>query len=187
MNTVTFSNNRAYGAAQQRRACEARLTLRPAAVGSVVFTECAEYEDVRVSCPSCDLTVNNSASNYGNPVATPPSKFAIIMPAAIRSGAPLPINVTLKDGFNQTVMDWVSTVATIETPAKLTGSPRVFYADGVATFKELTLRGTQNTIYPLTFTLAVRCSRCHLSVVVADAHPSYTQGKDLFGTYFSCA
>jgi hypothetical protein len=127
-------------------------------VGSVAFTECAEYEDIRQTCPTCDLSVNNSADNYGHQVATPPEQFIINMYTQVRSGAPLPINVTLQDGFGQTVIGWIDTVATIDTVANISGSRRVFYAEGAAVFKELALRGNQGVTYQLDFTLAVRAA-----------------------------
>ncbi len=138
----------------------------------MLFTESidAALGNISVTCPSCILAADNIARNYGSPIATPPSTFVISMPSALRSGAPLPINVTLEDGFNQTVMDWVDTVATIETAAKIAGSPRVFYAHGAAVFKELTLRGAEDSIYPLVFTLSVRrLLTRHRSATVADA------------------
>jgi hypothetical protein len=46
----------------------------------------------------CDVAEGNFASNYGQVISTPPTQFLIDMPARIRSGAPLPINVTLQDG-----------------------------------------------------------------------------------------
>ena len=79
MSNVTFSNSFAY-------------------VGSVLFTEAAELE--RIACtplPCAYDNLGNAASNYGQVMATPPAQFIISMPTKIRSGAMLPINVTLND------------------------------------------------------------------------------------------
>jgi hypothetical protein len=147
------------------------------AVGAVAFTECGTYEDARVSCPTCDLSYNNSAENYGVPMATPPEQFIINMRTQARSAAPLPINVTLKDGFGQTVKGWPDTIATIDTPANISGSLRVFYAEGAAVFKELALRGSENMTYQLDFTLSVRsCSFTRHRCVTAPLTQNATAG-----------
>jgi hypothetical protein len=83
MSNVTFSNSFAY-------------------VGSVLFTEAAELE--RIACtplPCAYDNLGNAASNYGQVMATPPAQFIISMPTKIRSGAMLPINVTLNDWWGR--------------------------------------------------------------------------------------
>ena len=181
LSSVKFRNNHAYGALRRTRPTRRLRSQRAhAAVGGVVFTECAQYEDTRVSCPSCDASINNTAENYGPQVATPPLQFLINMQTRVRSGAPLPINVTLKDGFGQTVMDWIDTIATIATTATVSGSLRTFYAGGSAVFKELALRGDENVTYELDFTVAVRMPLA-LRLPSASLTACGLQGPDLYG------
>jgi hypothetical protein len=105
--------------------------------------------------------MNNTAALARQTIATPPKHIVVALPAAVRSGAPLPVSITLVDGFNQTVKDWSDTTATIETAAALTGSVRAFYAHGAAAFAGLVLKGAEGASYELQFTL---------------------QGPELFGT-----
>jgi hypothetical protein len=79
LSNVTFSNSHAY-------------------VGSVMFTEAAELGPMQCSPLPCAYdNLGNAASNYGQVMATPPAQFIISMPRSIRSGAMLPIIVTLND------------------------------------------------------------------------------------------
>jgi hypothetical protein len=135
MSGLTFRNNFAWLAA------------------SLLFTEAEEYTELNCSPLPCDTSVNNTAALARQTVATPPKHIAVAMPAAVRSGAPLSLSITLFDGFNQTVGDWRDTTATIETGAALTGSVRAFYANGAAAFSGLVLKGAQNASYELHFTL----------------------------------
>jgi hypothetical protein len=132
------------------------LTLidNSAYVGGVLFTEAVDFEKLNCSPTPCDTSANNTASGYGQIQATPPLQFVLDMPTAIRSGAPLPINVTLQDGFNQTVENWVDTTATIDSAALISGSLRSFYVDGMAAFRGLTLKGSEGVSYDLQFTVA---------------------------------
>ena len=75
---VTFRNNYAY-------------------VGGVLYSEAVEVEPLNCHPVACDWATNNSASSYGQVMATPPAQFSISMPISIRSGAMLPIIVTLND------------------------------------------------------------------------------------------
>jgi hypothetical protein len=132
---LTFRNNLAY-------------------VGGILFSEAVDFEALKCSPTPCDTSLNNGATGYGDIQATPPLQFVLDMPTAIRSGAPLPINVTLQDGFNTTVQDWIDTTATINSSALLSGSLRTFYANGVAAFRGLTLKGDEGVSYDLEFTVA---------------------------------
>lgn len=76
------------------------------------------------------------------------------MTSRLRSGAALPVSVTLYDGFAQKVRDWRDTSATIETDASITGLLRTFYAKGAATFSGLTLKGAEGATYTLTLTVS---------------------------------
>jgi hypothetical protein len=67
-------------------------------VGAVMFTEAFEVETLKCHPVACDWATNNKATIYGEPFATPPVAFAVTSPTSVRSGAPLPINVTLHDG-----------------------------------------------------------------------------------------
>jgi hypothetical protein len=70
-------------------------------VGGVLFTEARpdQVQDLESNCHPLPCVVsNNSATIYGDDVSTPPLQFVINMPDEVRSGAPLPINVTLLDG-----------------------------------------------------------------------------------------
>ena len=103
----------------------------------------------------CDTTdPNNFASNYGQVYATPPTQFNIDIPDSIRSGAPLPVIITLVDGFGTLVSDWTNTVATIESLADISGSLRTFYQHGQATFANLVLHGDENQSYNMTFSIS---------------------------------
>jgi hypothetical protein len=67
-------------------------------VGAVMYTEAVEVEPLRCTPTPCDWAHNNTALIYGVPFATPPVTFVVTAPEAVRSGAPLPISVTLTDG-----------------------------------------------------------------------------------------
>ncbi len=70
-------------------------------VGGVLFTEARpdQVQDLESNCHPLPCVVsNNSATIYGDDVSTPPLQFVITMPEAVRSGAPLPISITLLDG-----------------------------------------------------------------------------------------
>jgi hypothetical protein len=136
------------------------LTFRNsfAYAGSILFTEAVQYEPLICSPVACDADIvdgTNYASNYGQVIATPPVQFLIDMPERVRSGAPLPISITLNDGFDQQVTDWQDTVATIESgAASVSGSLRTFYQHGEALFTGLSLRGAEGQAYELKFTLS---------------------------------
>ncbi len=72
----------------------------PLAVGGVLYTESLDRQALNCSpLPCLMFDQNNTASNYGDVQAMPPSTtFHISMPDAVRSGAPLPLNITLLDG-----------------------------------------------------------------------------------------
>jgi hypothetical protein len=67
-------------------------------VGAVMFTEAVEVELLRCMPTPCDWEHSNTAVIYGVPFATPPVTFVVTSPVTVRSGAPLPISVTLTDG-----------------------------------------------------------------------------------------
>ena len=143
LSNVTFRNSAAY-------------------VGAVMYTEAAEFGQLSCALPCYydSVLYNNSARNYGSEIATPPKTINLELPATIRSGAPLAVNVTLLDGFGHTVKDWPDTVGTVDSAGKLGGSLRTFYQSGAADFADLSLSGLQNTSYEVSFTMS---------------------GKDLFG------
>jgi hypothetical protein len=74
---VTFRNNYAY-------------------VGGVLYSEADEFAGLE--CPTCDTQLNNTASDWGQSVATPAKTISITLPSLVRSGAPMPNEVTLTDG-----------------------------------------------------------------------------------------
>ena len=131
---VTFRNNRAY-------------------IGGVMYSESRGYGNLTCDPRPCDWTQNNSASDYGDTLATPPKVINVTMPASVRSGAPLPVTVTMFDGFGQQMIEWDNLVVTITTDASIAGSLRTFYTDGSAVFPGLSLRGNESTVYSLVFTL----------------------------------
>ena len=137
LSNVTFRNSAAY-------------------VGAVMYTEAAEFGQLSCALPCYyDFALyNNSARNYGSEIATPPKTINLELPAAIRSGAPLAVNVTLLDGFGHTVKDWPNTVGTVESAGRLGGSLRTFYQSGAADFAGLSLSGLQNTSYEVSFTMS---------------------------------
>ena len=122
--------------------------------GSVLFTEAVDFAPLDCSPVPCDTSSNNFASNYGQVYATPPTQFNIDIPESIRSGAPLPVVITLVDGFGTLVSDWTNTVATIESLADISGSLRTFYQHGQATFSNLVLHGDESQSYNMTFSIA---------------------------------
>jgi hypothetical protein len=122
--------------------------------GSVLFTEAVDFAPLDCNPDPCDTEVENFASNYGQIYATPPTQFNIDIPESIRSGAPLPVVITLVDGFGTLVTDWTNTVATIESLADVTGSLRTFYQRGQATFADLVLRGAESELYNMTFSIS---------------------------------
>ena len=133
LSNVTFQNQRAY-------------------IGAVMYAESAEYGDLVCELP-CNWSVNNSAADYGDTIATPPKIINASLPTSVRSGAPLSIQVTMFDGFGARLKDWDGLVATIETDANLTGSVRTFYISGAANFNGLALLGVEGTSYDLTFVM----------------------------------
>ncbi len=130
---VTFLRNRAY-------------------IGGVMFSEADEYDDLHCSPAACNTSAN-TAEDYGPVMATPAKDVAITLPAKVRSGAPLPISVTLSDGFGQLVNEWEDLVVTITTDALLSGSLRTFYSKGAAVFPSLSLKGNESVSYELQFTV----------------------------------
>jgi hypothetical protein len=131
---VTFSHSHAY-------------------VGSVLFTEAEEFEALACAPKACDFSLNNSAEDYGQIEATSPKDINLTLPSSLRSGAPLPVSLTLLDGFGQALSEWESTVATIASDAMLVGSLRAFYGEGAAVFPSLVLKGNQSATYTLEFTV----------------------------------
>ena len=133
LSNVTFRNQRAY-------------------IGAVMYAESAEYGPLSCS-PACDWSSNNSALDYGDTLATPPKQINVSLPPTVRSGAPLSVLVTMRDGFGALLVNWDGLVATIETEAQLVGTVRTFYLDGAATFDKLALFGAESTAYNLTFVM----------------------------------
>ena len=132
-----------------------KFTNSFAFAGSVLFTEAVDFAPLDCSPLPCDTSdPNNFASNYGQVYATPPTQFNINIPDSIRSGAPLPVIITLVDGFGTLVSDWTNTVATIESLADISGSLRTFYQHGQATFANLVLHGDENQSYNMTFSIS---------------------------------
>ena len=134
LSNVTFQNQRAY-------------------IGAVMYAESAEYGDLLCSPLVCNWSVNNSAADYGDSIATPPKIINASMPTSVRSGAPLSVVVTMRDGFGALLQDWDGLVATIETDAMLVGTVRTFYLSGAANFDGLALFGVEGTAYNLTFVM----------------------------------
>ena len=122
-------------------------------IGGVMYSESANFGPLDCSPVACDWSHNNSATDYGQALATPPKTLNISLPTSVRSGAPLTVTVSMNDGFGQRLVNWDSLVATIETDAHLTGSLRSFYSDSAAVFSGLALYGAENTTYTLTFTM----------------------------------
>ena len=75
---VTFRNSRAY-------------------IGGVMYSESLGYGDLVCDPHPCDWRQNNSASDYGDTLAMPPKVIDNSMPERVRSGAPLPVTVTMYD------------------------------------------------------------------------------------------
>ena len=132
---VTFSRNTAY-------------------IGGVLFSEADTWQDLDCAPLPCNTTgLANAARDYGAIFATPAKYINITIPSSVRSGAPLPVSVSLYDGFMQLINDWDTLLVTITTDALLVGSTRTFYASGAAVFSSLSLKGNENTSYTLTFTV----------------------------------
>jgi hypothetical protein len=80
LSAVNFTNNTAY-------------------VASIMFTESVEYEHFLNCAPvACDVAASNTAVDYGQDIATSPKTINLTMPRSVRSGAPLPISISLLDG-----------------------------------------------------------------------------------------
>jgi hypothetical protein len=121
-------------------------------IGGVQFTEADTLNPVDCVPLPCNGS-GNVAQNYGMDRATPARTINIAAPLAVRSGAPLPITVTLTDGYGQLLNEWDDLVVTITTDALLSGLTRVFYASGAAVFSSLTLKGIEGTSYALEVTV----------------------------------
>lgn len=132
------------------------LTFRNnrALIGGVMYVESSIYGPLICSPVACDWSLNNSASDYGDIIGTPPKVVNITMPAHVRSGAPLPAIITLVDGFGSLLQEWPNCVVEITTDALLTGSLRSFYTGGAAVYNSLVLRGMEGVSYNLTFTIS---------------------------------
>jgi hypothetical protein len=131
---VVFQNNAAYA-------------------GGVLYSEADEWTDLQ--CGTCDATLNNTASDWGQIMATPAKDISISLPSSVRSGAPMPNSVTLTDGFQQLLAEWDNLVVTISTTdALVSGSLRTFYTNGEAVFSSLALKGNESASYSLVFTLS---------------------------------
>ena len=121
---------------------------------SILYTESDNYAPLTCTPTVCDTTTNNTAALARKTVATPPVTIGITIPTTVRSGAPLPVNITLHDGFSQLVKDWASTTASIESFTALSGSLRSFYAHGYAFFPGLALSGNVSAVFSIIITIS---------------------------------
>ncbi len=121
---------------------------------SLLFTEAAVFSHLTCAPLPCDATVNNTAALARQTEATPPMTLDVNMTSRLRSGAVLPVSISLYDGFAQRVRDWRDTSATIDTDADITGLLRTFYAKGAASFSGLTLKGAEGATYTLQLTVS---------------------------------
>jgi hypothetical protein len=138
----------AYNQATQLAVSGCTFLSNRAYIGGVLFSEADTLSEVDCAPSACNAS-GNAADDYGPERATPAKHINIAAPPSVRSGAPLPIVVTLTDGFDQLLNEWADLVVTITTDALLSGSTRTFYTAGAAVFSSLSLKGAEATSYTL--------------------------------------
>lgn len=121
-------------------------------VGAVSFVNTTLY------VPRLDpasIGAGNTFTNYGPVQATVPIAATVTIPVTVQTNAPVVINVTLVDLFNQTVRSWDDLVvsATSTDPRFLQGIAQATFAQGSAAFTNVRVYGIPFVNYSLSVSI----------------------------------
>lgn len=135
----------------------ATMSGNSASAGALFFSDAAVGQP---ACSSCVLS-NNSASNYGSVIATPPSAFSVESPATVVTDTACDVVITLYDAYGSPVTSWPGFAASLVPAAELSGSLLAgAYANGSAAVLDALVSAQPNT----TVVIAVRVTSPALGV-----------------------